>query len=714
MVLGFLSNFDLFQQPIKFYFNGHAKLFSSLGILSSLALYGFLLFSFINSDLFKKQEPIIITQSLQMPKAEKVEFTPNITLSFTLADYLGNRYWDPTYFSILAEYYNTMSSLETKVLRNCDENFNNQSQRMGTNSNNTLCLSNNTFTLQGSLDDSLLSYLVITLSPCDNKTLNNTCKTPEEINHYMDSYPLTKYFALRYHDAKTDQNNYERPFQQNSNVEFQYMDSRIQRNWNLYFKNAQIETDDGWFLPSKKILTDIMLDSKTTDFRLRSNSDAFFKVILFASKDKFVSTRRYKKLPEVLAELSGMAQFFLTFFGFVVRTVLYIGTLNQVMKHFYVFPKISKKKKSKKNSSIKGKKRKSQMNKSQKADPPIKTDENTLIKDKIVVEEDKNKKINNLNNAENKSNYCEINMHKNFNDNDLMIKNNGGGIEIIENKAQIFLETNSKEIENIKNEVSPNHLQPKVLEDDIIIAESISLEKHIPIETHSICDKLPNIISKTNTNPIDFQISSPSGKKSEILENNGLNYTFSKENKKSIFSKFIDSSKKLSHMISGVSVLKMKNQTNSKEFHLSFVDYLYFRWCKIFKYLFNKKLSYFHEIIEQAEITYLKDMDSMNLLKTHHDLEKLKMLVLNEDQLILFNFLSKPLITARNNNLVESSEVQQYNTKISNLIRKQTTAGNFFEESYVKVLKNQEKNEINARLIDLLDLERKRLGNNNI
>lgn len=103
----------------------------------------------------------------------------------------------------------------------------------------------------------------------------------------------------------------------------------------------------------------------------------------------------------------------------------------------------------------------------------------------------------------------------------------------------------------------------------------------------------------------------------------------------------------------------------------------------------------------------MRDMDTMNLIKKIHDLQKLKMLVLNEDQLVLFNFLSKPIIVPSNNNLLDQS--QESNRKITHLMRKQTISDNLFEESYKRVLKNEENSDLNRNLIHLLDDEIKKL-----
>lgn len=734
MSLNFLYRFDLFQHPIQFFFGGRKKLFSSFGLLASFSLYAFLLFSFVNSDFFKKEEPIISTQSLQMPHAEKVEFFSNTTLSFGVVDPFGNRYWDPTYFSIKVYYYSSLTISEEKKLKSCDNKTIMETENMGTNFNNTFCLVNNNFTLQGSNDDSIFQYIVITLLPCDNQTTNNSCKTPEDIDNFVNSYPITKYFTLRYTNYKTDLNNYNNPFKSNTDVEAQYIDSKIQRNWYLNFKNAIVETDDGWFLSSKNTKTNIMLGEKKSDFRIRAKeSDAFLKIFLQASKDKLISSRRYKKLPEVLAELCGISQFFLTIFGSLARFFIYLRTLNKVLSYLYVFPKIKMKKKRIKTNTLK---------KDLSATKNTETKETKLPNDNVIFNKTNSKDNENGSNKKNNGNkgnlflenknkcfdmtttkeshsnkpiqklenvFLELLIEKQIHDND---NDKCESNKNIESNKNMFFENRNKSNEMTANEdhcnppiknreyvfpeaLSTHHnkidktqIQPKFLEEESVIAENFIIEKNC--ETPKHLNEYHN--DQTFVKPSDCEIPLPSNK------NLGTGLTKDIQ-KKSFFSKIIDS-KIFSSLVIKKNLSKITDSHKVQHFKLSFLDYLHYSWCKVFQ---RKKLSDFHQFIQEAEKTFVKDMDTMNLVKKIHDLQKLKMLVLNEDQLVLFNFISKPIIVPSNNDLF--CHAQESNRKITHLMRKQTISNNLFEESYKRVLKNEENSEINQRLIHLLDDE---------
>lgn len=650
MIFKFLSYIDLFQIPIKFYFSGRTKLFSNAGVFFSLLIYGLLIYSFAKSDFILKEQPIVVSQSIQTNHAEKIEFGSDSILSFGIVDYLGNRYWDQTYFTVYVRYFYNVTNYETKELVICTDEFH-TTKIIGFNISNQLCLKNKTFSIEGSLDDLAVSYAAITVAPCDNKTMNNTCKSFQEINDYMDTYPIMKYFAVRLRNDRIDGSNYENPFQFNTDIPFQYMDSKVQRTWNIYLKNAFVETDDGWFAPSKSTKQTVMIDKRDSDFRLRKDSDAFFKVILLASKERLTYTRRYKKLPEALAELAGILKLGQGLFSIITRLVIYIGTLHQVLNKLYIFPKLKKPKR-------RGKRNFSNKQDPQKALPPLKALE---ISQPIAM----SKPLTQLPFIE-KLPEPEQNGMKDYEE---------------FNKAD-------KGVVESKN----YHINPKELKDDSYVLEHFSQEGDInninikPIDPSNVNPILPLSVSLPPKNPPNTQI---------IIESKG-------KNKPTM-------SKRISSMFLS---LKSFARKEKQGWELGFFDYLWYIWCRIISSISKKKLSPKHRVIEAAEKAYINDMDSLGLLKKLHDLDKLKMLLLDEDQLALFNFISKPVVTPFNDNEVEMDEIHESNRHMTNLIKKQTQTGKELEEIYKRVIENKESSSVNSRLIRLMNLEISKLKKN--
>lgn len=62
------------------------------------------------------------------------------------------------------------------------------------------------------------------------------------------------------------------------------------------------------------------------------------------------------------------------------------------------------------------------------------------------------------------------------------------------------------------------------------------------------------------------------------------------------------------------------------------------------KLLFRMKLNEEERIFHQSHQVYLKDLDYLEIVRKLQDIEKLKHVMLNENQLKLFNILSKPTI----------------------------------------------------------------------
>ena len=113
-----------------------------------------------------------------------------------------------------------------------------------------------------------------------------------------------------------------------------------------------------------------------------------------------------------------------------------------------------------------------------------------------------------------------------------------------------------------------------------------------------------------------------------------------------------------------------------------------------------------HQMIFKSEKAFQNDMDIANIIKKIHDLEKLKILLLNEDQLLLFNHLSKPLITFdQEEPVIIGRNIRKSNLKMSRLMNFSciTKTGSEIEQSYKRVMEGKKSDKINQRLIELLD-----------
>ena len=125
-------------------------------------------------------------------------------------------------------------------------------------------------------------------------------------------------------------------------------------------------------------------------------------------------------------------------------------------------------------------------------------------------------------------------------------------------------------------------------------------------------------------------------------------------------------------------------------------------------YLLNR---FFHikkkpkdKLIELAEEEFYKQMDTISIITKLQNLEKLKMILLNDDQITLFNYLSKPMLFVNDDSImVENNGINSSQKKMTKMIHKEKIESSLVNIAFKNVLENEDKNEINKRLIELID-----------
>ena len=119
---------------------------------------------------------------------------------------------------------------------------------------------------------------------------------------------------------------------------------------------------------------------------------------------------------------------------------------------------------------------------------------------------------------------------------------------------------------------------------------------------------------------------------------------------------------------------------------------------------FNLKKSAKYKLISKALNSYKEEVDLIRILSKIQELEKMKIILFNNDQLVLFHSLSKPLLNIEDNENCDDLRMSSslYLTKGMESCKK-TTNLKIFMESYQKVRKSSEENLINKRLILMVD-----------
>ena len=353
MKLGILTYFDLFRLPIYLYSEGYTKRSSIVGLLFSFGIYVFILFSFLQSDIFRKTSPSVVTQSNQIQHAKAINFNDDVLMYFAVSDVSGKKYMDESIFSIQFLYHQSLSTkIVSKTLVPCkvtDVDFN-HSLFESLSLNGSFCLQNKSFILEGSWGEDAINYVVVNLKECNNETSPVKCKSRQEIDGFFRNPLLPKYFAVLYHNAQIDFYDYNFPIKISYRVDTQAIDPNFRKISSIYLENAEITTDDGTFFSSLNTQSNFMFQLKESDFMSRNNDlDPYEQIFFYASKEEIKCTRKYQKLPEILGSLAGTTHFIM-FFGFLVCNLkTYISILETLSNRLYVFSQIKKGKKKKKN-----------------------------------------------------------------------------------------------------------------------------------------------------------------------------------------------------------------------------------------------------------------------------------------------------------------------------------------------------------------------------
>ena len=341
--MGFLRNFDLFKQPFFLHINSKDRVTSSTGLAFSLMIYILLLLYFSKCDIFYKDSPKILDQ------ADSQSNRPYILMKdqfFLVSVMDGNsiNYIDPTIFSIDIVNYHSIANgsngysnvyIGRKSMHVC-----NQSdfpfdptvlQRLSLNQ--SFCLDNNTLELEGYWDESSIKYARIMIGRCNNKTMNNTCQSLEAIEKFFFDKTINLYFT----DNIIDLKNYKQPFKTRYRVDVRMIDISLYKIANLYFKDAEVFTDDGILFENLQSQKTFCYDSAETDIVMSGGSTTYFKYYLFSYPVRQVINRQYQKISDVFAILGGLMNFLFCICFFIAYTEKKLFLIIEIMNSLYKF-----------------------------------------------------------------------------------------------------------------------------------------------------------------------------------------------------------------------------------------------------------------------------------------------------------------------------------------------------------------------------------------
>ena len=176
--------------------------------------------------------------------------------------------------------------------------------------NNSYCLKDFNFTLQGGLNRNKMSYIQINLYPCINNSKNNNYCKPQNV---IDEHLTATYFSILLKDIEFNPINYTFPtipIFQNLHTS---IDKSVLKEYIMYFGITEIDTDIGLFTSQIK---------KESYIKFMRDFHSFFFIDKKENQDKEIFTaqirledtillhkRTFTKMSEVFSTTGGYMQF---------------------------------------------------------------------------------------------------------------------------------------------------------------------------------------------------------------------------------------------------------------------------------------------------------------------------------------------------------------------------------------------------------------------
>ena len=143
----------------------------------------------------------------------------------------------------------------------------------------------------------------------------------------------------------------------------------------------------------------------------------------------------------------------------------------------------------------------------------------------------------------------------------------------------------------------------------------------------------------------------------------------------------------------------LKESPANSKINFNIFEYIKLNFKNLTKFPLNEK----EQLFTKGEKIYDEELDIVNILKKNQEVEKLKMVLFNEEQRVLFNLIDKPMIYVDDfdNLSYENCSAQLKMTKM--LKSSKTLDDDNLKKIFFNMQKNQDLNPIDKRLMDLID-----------
>ena len=664
-----LTTMNFFKVPIRLKIK-HQDFFSSRsGELFSIAIYAYLIFSLSTSDVFFKTSPQVIVTELESKFAPWYNFTEkNFFFALEITSDLGiGLPYDPNLFTVETVYLSLGNNPEqqqiiTKYAKTlmvpCKDTYVALVQPLFIKTYPySLCLSNPRFEIGGVAGDALLSTLEISLIKCNNLTSNNTCKNQTEIDNYF----VSKKIAYLISDNLFATSDYEAPIIPKINVQYYNLDSRISKKQRLIIQQVNIVSDDGLYSSTNSSINSWKIGDLENDFDLNSQIN-LFDITLFSTKKVTNIKRTYMKIQEALSSLGGIVNVLISVGFILLHLIPYNGFDVYLSNHLFSFKNLSGK----------------------QTDYAKPMEESKVTKkEEVVVADIEFLKVSVPRTLE--TDRCKLMTQSQYlphQETVLQTLEPATDTQAINKENDILENKNIIEMQKIERKLNPCLGDPYIISEENINSSEYKQNegekekknnKQMFLE-HDIQKSFRKKVSLKNeelspSRKYSRSLSKKTKKDKNTIAENFKNYSAMKEKSDVLKIEFMD-------------LIKARSENND----------------------FIKKI----KALKLATSKIQKDLDITNIMEKFQEVDKLKLILFNKEQLMLFNLIAKPEIFVDEHGVSERDPGILISQNLKNM--NERTDQNFLDlVLYYHQIKTREgEDNLEGRLIKLVDNDMKK------
>ena len=510
------------------------------------------------------------------------------------------------------------------------------------------CLKNKNITLSGSWNEEYISYISIRMKYCNKydgifyKDNQSKCASYEEVNDYLKNNEL--FLNILYMDSVFHPFDYKNPIKNVLGSAYTSISLGISKIYELYLQPNYLITDDGLIFSnnnSKNVITTNVYVNDFTQYN-HDRNDSFIGEIGIYTGKKYGETKRiYSKIHTILANVGGVANFLLIFFRLFCYPFSIIKRDEAILNEIFEFDFD----RNKQTGGLINDKRRSSLVK-------IKN----LFASSGLIKIKKTKKLNQRKNIFSTKKGFHIELKKNDSKENLN--------DNLENKIDAM---------NISLHKDSSSLSSSTLSNKKIIKTSGSYDGNLIIE---------NALKYYNSDIFsDEEIEEPNNISSWTEPDVKINYSeiIEKIEKDKEFEKEKIRRKKLAKK-QKKSLNELFNLLDTKKDH----NELHFRLFEVILLIFNKfcvccRNSKFKDkllLYRRSNYTIQDYIDLTFIIKKLEEFDKLKYILLTNEQLAMFNFIGKDICSINKNyqntsaiHIMKSLTRDKYNL-LSNIIIK--------------------------------------------